>query len=74
LLAAHFHVSTDGRRVVNYAEWTDVQAHVDALAAGSDGVGTPTPRWRRVREFPGVLSDDSVARYRLAHTFVPRGA
>ncbi|WEV27212.1 antibiotic biosynthesis monooxygenase [Streptomyces sp. 71268] len=33
LLAAHFHVSTDGTRVLNYAEWVSVQAHVDALAA-----------------------------------------
>ncbi|ATL26845.1 antibiotic biosynthesis monooxygenase [Streptomyces formicae] len=74
LLAAHFHLSTDGRQVVNYAEWTDEQAHVDALSAAGEGVGAPTARWRRVREFPGVLSDDSVARYRLAHTFVPRGA
>ncbi|MFJ2772892.1 antibiotic biosynthesis monooxygenase [Streptomyces sp. NPDC087300] len=74
LLAAHFHVSTDGRQVVNYAEWTDAQAHVDALAAAGDGVGAPTPEWRRVRDFPGVVADDVVARYRLAHTFVPRGA
>ncbi|MFE6775373.1 hypothetical protein [Streptomyces sp. NPDC057702] len=33
LLAAHFHVSVDGTRVLNYAEWVSVQAHVEALAA-----------------------------------------
>ncbi|MFI2027021.1 antibiotic biosynthesis monooxygenase [Streptomyces buecherae] len=33
LLAAHFHVSTDGTRVLNYAEWVSAQAHIDALAA-----------------------------------------
>lgn len=32
LLAAHFHVSTDGTRVLNYAEWVSEQAHIDALA------------------------------------------
>ncbi|MFE0177860.1 antibiotic biosynthesis monooxygenase [Streptomyces sp. NPDC059002] len=74
LLAAHFHVSTDGRQVVNYAEWTAEQAHIDALAAAGSGVGSPTPQWQRVRDFPGVVADDVVARYRLAHAFVPRGA
>ncbi|UQA94092.1 antibiotic biosynthesis monooxygenase [Streptomyces halobius] len=32
-IAGHFHTSLDGTRVFNYAEWTDEQAHVDALAA-----------------------------------------
>ncbi|MET7363150.1 antibiotic biosynthesis monooxygenase [Streptomyces sp. NPDC005562] len=71
LLSAHFHVSTDGRRVVNYAEWESEQAHVDALAAAGDGVGSPTPHWRRVQDFPGVVRDDAVARYRFTYGFVP---
>ncbi|MEH0417682.1 antibiotic biosynthesis monooxygenase [Streptomyces sp. B21-083] len=31
-ISAHFHLSTDGSRVLNYAEWESAQAHVDALA------------------------------------------
>ncbi|MGA4848130.1 antibiotic biosynthesis monooxygenase [Streptomyces sp. G5(2025)] len=71
LISAHFHVSTDGGQVLNYAEWESEQAHIDALAAAGDGVGSPTPEWRRVREFPGVASGGSVARYRFAYNFVP---
>ncbi|MFK4067752.1 antibiotic biosynthesis monooxygenase [Streptomyces sp. NPDC029674] len=37
LYAAHFHVSTDGRRVLTYAEWESEQAHIDALAPAGDG-------------------------------------
>ncbi|MFH8611289.1 antibiotic biosynthesis monooxygenase [Streptomyces sp. NPDC018029] len=74
LYAAHFHLSTDGRRVVNYAEWESEQAHIDALASAGDGVGSPTPEWRRVREFPGVRDDSAVARYRFAYGFVPSKA
>ncbi|MGV9881935.1 antibiotic biosynthesis monooxygenase [Streptomyces sp. NPDC003006] len=71
LISAHFHVSTDGTRVVNYAEWESEQAHIDALAAAGDGVGSPTPQWRRVCDFPGVAPGGSVARYRFAYRFVP---
>ncbi|MEU6823008.1 antibiotic biosynthesis monooxygenase [Streptomyces atriruber] len=39
LYAAHFHVSTDGRRVVTYAEWESERAHVDALASAGGGAG-----------------------------------
>ncbi|AZM57521.1 antibiotic biosynthesis monooxygenase [Streptomyces sp. WAC 01529] len=71
LISAHFHVGTDGREVVNYAEWESEQAHIDALAAAGDGVGSPTPQWRRVRAFPGVAPGGTVARYRFAYGFVP---
>ncbi|MEU7580696.1 antibiotic biosynthesis monooxygenase [Streptomyces sp. NPDC041068] len=74
LYSAHFHVSTDGTRVVNYAEWESEQAHIDALAAAGEGVGSPTPQWRRVQEFPGVVADGAVARYRFAYGFVPSQA
>ncbi|SEQ93383.1 antibiotic biosynthesis monooxygenase [Streptomyces radiopugnans] len=63
-ISAHFHLSTDGTRVVNYAEWESEQAHIDALEAPGEGVGTPSPLWERVRNFPGLVSSD-VARYRL---------
>ncbi|MFJ6673591.1 hypothetical protein ACIQMJ_20985 [Actinosynnema sp. NPDC091369] len=62
-ISAHFHVGVDGTRVLNYAEWTSAQAHVDALARGGGAVGE-SPLWRRVRSFPGLTSSD-VRRYRV---------
>lgn len=32
LIAAHFHLSTDGTRVFNYAEWTDARSHEAAMS------------------------------------------
>lgn len=69
-ISAHFHVSTDGTRVFNYAEWESEQAHIDALAAPGDGIGSPTPLWRRVWEFPG-RRQSTVRRYRLACGLTP---
>ncbi|MDG9704954.1 antibiotic biosynthesis monooxygenase [Streptomyces sp. DH37] len=63
-ISAHFHLSTDGTRVVNYAEWESERAHIDALESPGEGVGSPSPLWRRVRNFPGMVRSD-VARYRL---------
>ncbi|MGW0614633.1 antibiotic biosynthesis monooxygenase [Streptomyces sp. NPDC002788] len=48
LVSAHFHVSTDGRHVLNYAEWESAEAYDRALAAPS------TDAWERVRTCPGV--------------------
>ncbi len=62
-LSGYFHVSTDGTRVLNYAEWVSAEAHLAALAApGADGIGT-TEAWKKVHSFPGV-SGGSVKRYR----------
>ncbi|WNG48401.1 antibiotic biosynthesis monooxygenase [Archangium minus] len=47
LLAAHFHLSTDGTRVLNLAEWTDASAHRAFLESAS-------PQWHRVLHFPGL--------------------
>ncbi|WP_151484096.1 antibiotic biosynthesis monooxygenase [Streptomyces albicerus] len=49
-IAAHFHLSADGTRVFNYAEWSDEQSHLDAFTA-------PDPKGVRQRvsgEIPGV--------------------
>ncbi|MFG3551117.1 antibiotic biosynthesis monooxygenase [Streptomyces sp. NPDC047725] len=70
-ISAHFHLSTDGTRVLNYAEWESARAHVDALAAPGDGVGSATDRWKRVRNWPG-LKTSTVARYDHALGLVPR--
>ncbi|WP_046495689.1 antibiotic biosynthesis monooxygenase [Streptomyces odonnellii] len=61
-ISAHFHVSTDGTRVLNFAQWETQQAHIDALAAPGDGIGSATDEWRRVQNYPG-LAVSSVTRY-----------
>ncbi|RZS43606.1 antibiotic biosynthesis monooxygenase [Herbihabitans rhizosphaerae] len=54
-IGAYFHISTDGTRVLNYAEWVDEQSHIDALAGPGNGVGSArTPQWNRVQNTPGV--------------------
>ncbi|GAB3452945.1 antibiotic biosynthesis monooxygenase [Actinophytocola sediminis] len=63
-ISAHFHASTDGTRVLNYAEWTDAQAHRDALANSGQGTVGSAPEWRKVIDFPGV-ADSGFQRYRL---------
>ncbi|MFC3451423.1 hypothetical protein [Amycolatopsis speibonae] len=62
-ISGFFHVSADGTRVLNYAEWTSVEAHLAALAApGANGIGT-TDVWKKVQTYPG-MSGGSVKRYR----------
>ncbi|WP_447008288.1 hypothetical protein ACRAKI_18145 [Saccharothrix isguenensis] len=60
-ISGHFHVSADGTRVLNYAEWTSAQAHRDALSRGDGAVGV-SDLWRRVRSFTGLKVSD-VRRY-----------
>lgn len=51
MLAAHFHLSLDGTRVLNLAQWTTSQAHRDSI----DSAAVPARRFRAaVRDFPGV--------------------
>jgi len=55
-ISGHFHLSTDGRRVMNYAEWVDEESHREALArSGKDSVGSG-PKFDEVRNFSGVVS------------------
>ncbi|RZQ61997.1 antibiotic biosynthesis monooxygenase [Amycolatopsis suaedae] len=61
-IAAYFHTSNDGVKVINYAEWETEQHHIDALAAPGDGIGSPSPLWHRVQNFPGNVGG-SVRRY-----------
>ncbi len=67
--------SADGSRILNYAEWTDVDEHVKALdnVEGSIGHG---PEWDRVRTMPGV-SQLGLERFRPGRSLVvppgPRG-
>ncbi|MGW7302694.1 antibiotic biosynthesis monooxygenase [Streptomyces sp. NPDC054829] len=59
LIAAHFHLSTDGTHVLNYAEWESGRAYDAAIA------GPESPEWGRVRTFPGVKGFTG-SRYRHA--------
>ncbi len=69
-IAAHFHVSTDGTRVLNYAEWIDEASHKAALErSGSGSIGTG-PKWRAVQTFPG-LKGGRVTRHRFDRRLVP---
>ncbi|MBB5934643.1 antibiotic biosynthesis monooxygenase [Streptomyces zagrosensis] len=77
LLAAHFHVSTDGTRVLNYAEWVSEQAHIDALAGVHD-THTESPeesaeddQWRSQLTFPG-LKATGFKRYHLSWSGTPQ--
>jgi hypothetical protein len=65
-LGAYFHVSTDGRRVLNYAEWESADAHRRALAATGRGI-SQGPLWDKVQTMPGVRHQ-SVTRYHLHRT------
>ncbi|MFG2403141.1 antibiotic biosynthesis monooxygenase [Streptomyces brevispora] len=69
-IGGHFHVSTDGTRVLNYAEWVSAQAHVDALAGPGNGVGSRTPQWERVQNHPGTTGG-GVHRYTPALSLRP---
>lgn len=71
-ISGHFHLGTDGTRVLNYAEWESAQAHIDALAGPGDGIGSLTPQWRKVQTFPGVTGG-RVNRYTPALSMVPGG-
>ncbi len=69
-LGAHFHVSVDGARVLNYAEWIDEASHVAALARSGIGAVGSGPKWHGVQTFPG-LKGSRVTRYRLDRRLVP---
>jgi hypothetical protein len=68
-LGGFFHISTDGRRVLNYAEWVSADAHKNALAATGRGI-SQGPLWDKVQTMPGVRPQ-SVTRYRLYKTLLP---
>ncbi|WP_116205215.1 antibiotic biosynthesis monooxygenase [Amycolatopsis circi] len=66
-ISGHFHVSTDGTRVLNYAEWADEQSHRDALARSGQGTVGVSDEWLKVQEFPGVRGG-GFRRYRMVRS------
>ncbi|MCI0391823.1 MAG: antibiotic biosynthesis monooxygenase [Acidobacteria bacterium] len=68
-ISGHFHLSVDGARVLNYAEWTSEEAHREAVERSGQGSVGSGPKWRQVRSFPGIKSS-GYKRYRLAHSLI----
>ena len=68
-----FHLSVDGTRVLNYAEWIDEASHRAALERSGIGAIGSGPKWRAVQSFPG-LKASRVTRYRLDRRLVPASA
>jgi len=66
-ISAHFYVSTDGKRVLNYAAWTDPEAHRKAVGdPAAPGVAkSMSAEWQRVRNTPGI-TPIGFTRYGLA--------
>jgi hypothetical protein len=63
-ISGYFHLSVDGTRVLNYAEWTSEAAHREAIERSGQGTVGRGPKWLDVRNFPGVVSN-GFKRYRL---------
>ncbi len=63
-LSGYFHLSRDGKHVLNYAEWTSEQAHRQAIESSGQGTIGKGERWLAVRNFPGVVAS-GFQRYRL---------
>ncbi|MFF7157528.1 hypothetical protein [Streptomyces sp. NPDC008139] len=62
LLSANFHLSTDGTRVLNYAEWTSDEAHISFLEGA-----TRAATLRATHDTPGVRPI-GFKRYHLLHS------
>ncbi|MFI2433758.1 hypothetical protein [Streptomyces sp. NPDC018693] len=66
LISAHFHLSTDGSHVLNYAEWESDRAYDEAIAVPE----SQSPQWERVRTYPGFKGSTG-SRYTHALGLVP---
>jgi hypothetical protein len=68
-ISGHFHVSIDGVRVLNYAEWVDEASHRAAIERSGQGAVGLNPRWREVQRYPGIRSS-GFRRYHLHRSLV----
>jgi hypothetical protein len=62
-IAAHMHVSVDGARVLNFAQWTSEQAH-QALVESTPRRLAGNRAWRRAEESWPRLERTTMRRYR----------
>jgi hypothetical protein len=70
-ISGHFHLGTDGIRVLNYAEWTSEAAHREAIERSGQGAVGSGALWRRVQTFPGLVSG-GFRRYHLLRSLEPQ--
>jgi hypothetical protein len=66
LISANFFATRDEAHVLNFARWTNPQAHREAAARGHhghDGNTVASPLWQATRAHPGVRAGHEVARY-----------
>jgi len=66
LISANFFATRDEAHVLNFARWTDAQAHRRAAARGHhghDGNVGASPLWQATREHPGIRTGHEVCRY-----------
>jgi quinol monooxygenase YgiN len=69
-ISGHFHISTDGLRMVNYAEWVSAQAHQNALNKPGEAASDRSLLWQTVRHFPGRKNTGSVERYHFYRSII----
>ncbi|MCB5182940.1 antibiotic biosynthesis monooxygenase [Streptomyces antimicrobicus] len=72
-LSGTFHLGTDGARMLNYAEWTSEEAHIEALASPGAGIGSDTEAWAAVQAHAGMTTN-RFRRYLPGLTLVPAPA
>jgi Antibiotic biosynthesis monooxygenase len=72
-ISGHFHISVDGTRVLNYAEWVDEEAHRDAIERSGQGAIGSGSKWRQVQSFPGIKSS-GYKRYCFAQSLASQPA
>ncbi|WP_084211348.1 antibiotic biosynthesis monooxygenase [Pseudonocardia acaciae] len=57
-IAAHFHLSTDGARAFNFAQWTTERAHRRVSSAAVEELASARedkPEWRAAESAPGLV-------------------
>ncbi|WP_328604544.1 antibiotic biosynthesis monooxygenase [Amycolatopsis sp. NBC_00345] len=57
-ISAHFHLSDDGTRIANYAEWRSEADHIEAIESSGQGTVGKSPKFEAVKTFPGVVAGD----------------
>ena len=73
-IGAHFHLSLDGTRVLNYAEWVDEASHRAALERSGIGAIGSGPKWRDGADVPRPEGAAASTRYRFDRRLVPASA
>jgi hypothetical protein len=72
-ITVFFHLSADGTRILHIGEWTSAQAHREAYTRPGWGVGSATPEWEFMRNYPGFVNITGNAYRHELHLAAPRG-